>query len=395
MPAQNQKPTAIESQIALVDASLNMLATIRAAGINRNLGEHVPCQMDAANDLDAIETWLASKAKNKHTQRAYRREIYRLLLWCADCRGKAFSDLQVGDINAFHGWLAFPEIPQSWSDRNLRVIDGPLSANSQTQALLIVQACFRFLVSAGYLRFDPFVLVDKAPIVLIEAKQEETHDAPPPDRWFVPELWNWLLEWVESERNAAEGDYAKARLERASFLLIWMYHTAPRRSEVVRTSMAAIRETSAGIWAWYVRGKGGTEIDVDIDAPAIEALQRYRLARGMPPLPSRQERNVPLVAALDGTAWITDGHLNRTLQSIFTAAAKATDRPDWAGVLQEASAHWLRHTLASHSAASGIPMHLTQKRLRHKSPNTTQKVYIHARLEETHAAFAKLGNRRS
>lgn len=60
---------------------------------NRGLGR---CRINAVNDHQAIQAWLKARALNPHTDRAFRREPERLLIWSVVERGRALSSLYSG-----------------------------------------------------------------------------------------------------------------------------------------------------------------------------------------------------------------------------------------------------------------------------------------------------------
>ena len=117
-----------------------------ASGSNRWPGRP---RIDAENDLQAIHAWLATKSGNRNTQRAYRKEAERMLLWAIIERGKALSDLSVDDCTGYRDWLSLlgRSHPDQWAfniqqtewiaPRNTprfsadwRPFDGALSASS-------------------------------------------------------------------------------------------------------------------------------------------------------------------------------------------------------------------------------------------------------------------------
>jgi hypothetical protein len=75
---------------------------------------HEKCLFMAANDHEAIGAWLASKrpgdgaGEMSSTQRSYRKEAERLLLWAILERKKALSSLSVEDATDYRGFLADP-----------------------------------------------------------------------------------------------------------------------------------------------------------------------------------------------------------------------------------------------------------------------------------------------
>lgn len=54
------------------------------------------CTLSANNDFDAVHTWLALH-ESATTQRTYRKEAERLILWAVVERGKALSSLTTDD----------------------------------------------------------------------------------------------------------------------------------------------------------------------------------------------------------------------------------------------------------------------------------------------------------
>ncbi|MGE0314180.1 MAG: phage integrase family protein [Lautropia sp.] len=67
-------------------------------------------RLGAANDREAIEAWIEARAgSNANTQRAYRREAERLLIWAIFERRKPVSSLTVEDAIAFRVFLRDPQ----------------------------------------------------------------------------------------------------------------------------------------------------------------------------------------------------------------------------------------------------------------------------------------------
>lgn len=166
-----------ETAIVPMEAFVVPEALAGVTGSNRYPGQP---RIQAANDLQAIQSWLATKSGASNTQRAYRKEAERLMLWAVIERRKALSDLSVDDCAAYRDWLSAvgrtsPEdwpfrVPQNdWiGKRNTprfspawRPFDGPLSAASVRQALTIVSSLFEWLVRVQYCAFNPWYAVGK------------------------------------------------------------------------------------------------------------------------------------------------------------------------------------------------------------------------------------------
>ena len=128
-----------------------------------------------SDDREAILAWIAKRAmpapldgagqgaaKLSATQRSYRKEAERLLLWSVLERGKALSSLDEQDIAAFMRFLASP--PPAWCGPRAnprwsplwRPFEGPLSPSAQRQALVTLHGLFASLVRKRYLRTNPF-----------------------------------------------------------------------------------------------------------------------------------------------------------------------------------------------------------------------------------------------
>ena len=128
------------------------------------------CQLAADCDRDAIGAWLAAKATAGQegitaTQRSYRREGERLLLWSVLVRKWPISSFTAEDAQAYVCFLASPPADwcgprhhQRWSPL-WRPLEGPLSPAALRQALVIVRGLHAFLVARGYLNSNPFAAV--------------------------------------------------------------------------------------------------------------------------------------------------------------------------------------------------------------------------------------------
>ena len=123
-------------------------------------------QIAATNDLQAVQCWLAEFDKSPQTQRSYRKEAERLLLWSLIEKQKPLSSLTRDDLRDYQQFLSAPQPPSRWCgarkprhDPNWRPFQGPLSEGSIAQAITIINALFSYLVEAGYLSGNPLGLM--------------------------------------------------------------------------------------------------------------------------------------------------------------------------------------------------------------------------------------------
>lgn len=372
------------------DLSITLHAWLDGSnGTNRNQAPGAVQQIAATTDLAAIETWLKAKQrKSANTLRSYRREAYRLLAWSVSFKEKPISSLTVDDVADYHSWLIAPEKHPEWERRGWVLIRGPLKQGSAHLAIVILSGMFRWLVEAGYLAGNPFRLYDDGATAQYRAEEANAEI----EHVFKKKLWDWIVAQVDRYQPPDRNSTEYRSFERARFILIFLYWTGLRRHELVDATMDRIVHDRRN-WILRVKGKGRRKLEpVVLLPPALDALRRYRLARGLPEWPMALETAVPIVAALRGNKSITDGYLNSTLKALFDKLA--TDAKDvnekWAETLKQASAHWLRHSIATHNAEAGVPLYDTADQLRHRSIDTTRKTYTHAnRLDKRAEGLSK------
>lgn len=190
-----------------------------------------------------------------------------------------------------------------------------------------------------------------------------------------------------NNRGGAFGAYGRKR-----FIVTFLYWTGLRRSELTTAVMSRFQK-QRDTWTLKIKGKGRNKLEsIAVMEPAMDALRRYRAYRGLPEMPSSTEEDLPVVAALDGMSPITDHYLNTLLKSFFAEAAceLEAEYPEWAKRLRAASAHWMRHTLATHSAEAGVPIEVTANQLRHRSMDTTRRIYTHVRAQHQRKELERL-----
>lgn len=352
-------------------------------GSNRYPG---PPRIEAANDHQAIQSWLGTKSGSANTERAYRKEAERLLLWVVIERQKALSDLSVEDCSAYRDWLSmlgraqteqWPfRIPQDdWIGKrntprfspNWRPFDGPLSASSVRQALTIVSSLFEWLVQVQYCAFHPWAAVGK--------KQASSADAPPDiemTRAFSVGQWQYLMDYLY-------GLPLTDATRRLRFVLPFAHATGLRLSELVdattgRFYTMPLTDQMGVRWMLKVLGKGGKWRAVPMPNRVIEALREYLSWRGLSREPLDCALGTPLIARLDGQGPVSASGLYKTLRDLFDGVAnrlKEEGRDIEAKAFDRATVHWLRHTCGSHLGAAGVPVNLIQKLMGHASLATT------------------------
>jgi site-specific recombinase XerD len=349
------------------------------------------CTLDADNDYKAVQAWL-SLHESAATQRAYRKEAERLILWAIIERGRALSSLTTEDAIAYRGFLRRPTPRERWvgpvrprTSPEWRPFSGGLSARSSAYALAVLGAMYRWLIEQRYLLANPFAGV----------KVRGTGRAAALDTSHAFTEGEWLL--VRTIANGLEWSYgwAAPAAQRLRFVLDFAYGTGLRVSELVGACLGNIETDARGDpWVRLV-GKGHKAGKVALPPLARTALDRYLVERLLPVTPSRWHPDTPLVGSLeqDSAVGISDVPLWEITRRFFAKAAEVieSDNVVLAEKLRRASPHWMRHTHATHALARGAELTTVRDNLRHSSIATTS-IYLHSdevkRAKQIRDAFA-------
>ena len=351
-------------------------------GTNRQRLPGAVQQIAATNDLEAVEAWIDARAsENEHTARSYRREAYRLMAWAVSFRSKPISSLTTEDVVAYDKWLKEPTAHPQWEKRGWILFKGPLSTSSRQQAKRILLGLFRWLCESGYLSGNPFAIA-RSP-----KRERSKRDSQKRSllRFIDHDLWLWFQSHIDQMAPVNADALERLQFERKRFIVIFLYWTALRRFELAKAKIGDI-VLAGDHWVLQVSGKGHFDDEIPDEAtllpPATDALRRYLRARGLPETPDRNDADVPLVAALNGNP-ITGDYINTLLKEVFKSAAEEAEKvnPRWKTKLKEISAHWMRHSFATHSVATGIPMQAIADQLRHSSLEITRSIYANRERE--------------
>jgi site-specific recombinase XerD len=358
--------------------------------------------------LSALEQTGRPAGSLSNTQRSYRKEAERLLLWAVVERQKPLSSLSAEDGAAYRAFLSDPQPRERWCGARSRErwsplwrpFEGPLSASAQQLSLRIVGNLFRFLQQQNYLRGNPFagVKAGGAGRVAVDA-----------GRVLTAEQWEYLVREVQGQPPSPMA----RRLELSLHLL---RSTGLRLAEAVAATVDDLKwveypgrpgdATQVAGWMLRVVGKGARVREVPVPEAVVELLRRSLEERGLrsdPLCPSnagsfilgrlQEGRAVQRATAARGdaakagiTANALYAHLKRFFQGCSAALERAGD-PHGADRFKRASTHWLRHTHATHALERGVPLDVVRQNLGHASVATTS-VYLHADSKRQLAAMA-------
>ena len=391
------------------------------------------CLLKATNDYQAILAWLRSKhgltpdqkahlkARRRqrdvmsshaveqgldwlqalsNTQRAYRKEAERFLLWAITHQGKALSSMSNEDCTLYRDFLADPQPRSRWcGDRARerwsplwRPFEGPLSASAQRHAVTILKNLYGFLVDQNYLMGNPWsaVGVPRTAGPKVNA-----------GRSFSLAQW----QFIEAQLKMLSASSPTSVHQRLTFGLHLLYATGLRLSEVVAATVDDLQwveypadaSDDKPMQGWLLRviGKGQKEREVPLPADVVGELARYLVSRGLDADPegignqgafllgkaSDAAERAPGLAtgqALEPRHGIAPTTFHDQIKRFFEDCASVRrGQGDLKGAerFMRASTHWMRHTHASHAIAGGMPIEIAQQNLGHASLATTT-VYV-------------------
>lgn len=343
-------------------------------------------QTDAKNDLEAINAWLNVKSGSRNTERVYRKEAERLLLWAVMERGKPLSGLNVDDCVAYRNWLSMlgrtkPEewhfnLPQGeWiAKRSIpryhpdwRPFDGPLSTASVKHAITILASFFAWLVGVQYCNYNHWLQVSKK--IQVDPKEDVDLEL---TRVFSQGQWEYLI-------NHLNAMPPNAHTERLRLLMAFAVGTGLRASELADAKLGRFYSkplpTGTGVrWMLKVLGKGSVWRPVPVTDDLMQKVFAYLEHRGLNPDPSENPPDTPLIARLDGKGAVTYSTVYRLMDWLFNSAAvslEASGKTLDAKAFKDASTHWIRHTCGNMLAMQNVPTNVIQKLLGHKNISTT------------------------
>ena len=278
-----------------------------------NAGDYALCHA-TTNDERLVAMWLQSgKRANSPLTQASYLRTWRSF---SACVGKPLQAITLEDLQVWRSQLTGKD-------------------TTQQTAIAIVRSLFSFAVKVGYLRMSPAVMIETPPAptkahtrrVLTQGNIERMVDA------------------CETDRESA--------------LIRCLYSSGARISEVLALRWQDVTPRDNGGAVLYIAdGKGHKDREAGISAATYSALLRLR------------GDDTPG----DAFVFATRNGLPVDRQSAHKTIKRVLHR---AGLPANASAHWLRHSHATHVLSRGGNVADLQAQLGHASLATTS-TYAHA-----------------
>ena len=335
------------------------------------------CVLTADNDYEAVQAWL-SLHESPATQRSYRKEAERLILWAIVERSRPLSSLTTEDAIAYRSFLRRPTPRERWvgparprTSVEWRPFTDGLSARSVAYALSVLGAMFRWLIQQRYVLANPF-----AGIKVRGGGRTSALDA---SHAFTEGEWALIRTIADGLEWSCGWEVPAA--QRLRFVLDFGYATGLRASELVSSKLGDIETDRQGDHWLDLVGKGSRAGKVALPPLACAALDCYLMERGLPVTRARWNPKTPLIGGLgiDAAEGITGTRLWSVVRRFFATAADTieNDHAVLAEKLRKASPHWMRHTHATHALARGAELITVRDNLRHASVSTTS-IYLHS-----------------
>jgi site-specific recombinase XerD len=366
------------------------------------------------DDFTYALSFLRCYTESIGTFNSYRREVERLLQWCAH-KETSLTQINRDDIEQFIRFCQHP--PKSWiglkkvarflvkggvrtpnpewkpfvvtlrksQTHAMRIeglvpsiVDYKLSQGSLQETFAILSTFFNFLISERYLSSNPLELIRQKSKYF--RKQQNSAQL----RRLTPIQWQTILDSVD--KIEGKTDIWK---ERTRFILSLLFGLYLRISEVTASErwspiMSHFTKDSEGNWWFTTVGKGNKERQIAVSEAVLASLTRWRSFLKLNPLPTAADTR-PLIPKLRDYGPMTNTRaVRRILQLCFDKAAEilAVSHPDESDGMREVTVHWLRHTAISEDVKSR-PLNHVRDDAGHQSITTTNR-YVNTLHRERH-----------
>lgn len=346
--------------------------------------------IEATNDVEALNAWLAQYQKSKNTYKVYMREAKRFLLWASFIKGKYIKELKVGDIEDYIDFLKEPPVAWVASKSELTIggnlwrpfCETGLKGNSFLTAIRAIKSLFSFLHSASYISANPLSLIKNiyqktmdVEIAKIDVKKRMLNDAE----------WQAFLKALD---DLDESTVERCDIKHRSKLIVGMlYYLGLRIFELEKSFWSSFYFEDKAWW-FFIKGKGGKLSKVPVNDNLLSLVSYYREYMSLGLLPKDMSDDAPIL--MFKNKMLSKRTMYKYIKEIALIASKSFKAGSISNEkLKNMSPHWLRHLSASHQDKLGVPATIIKENHRHGSFLTTQ-IYLHGEDNVRHSEIQKL-----
>lgn len=370
-----------------------------------------------AGDIQQAFNFLNSYKGSQGTFNSYRREIERLIHWCALISKKDLKTVKREDIENYLHFCQRP--PKSWigktkpprfiekdgerlpntawrpfiatvSKAERRAGMSPnknsfdFSDTSLRELFAILSSFFNYLVQEDYVASNPVATI-RQKSKFIKKQQGKIRI-----RRLSELQWEYVIHTAKEMAEKTPDVH-----ERTLFIMSILYSLYLRISELVASErwspqMNHFHRDSDHNWWFTTVSKGNKERQIAVSDATLQALKRWRKYLHLSPLPSPADDS-PLIPKIKGQGAISStNYVRRIVQVCFDEAIQKLNQDGFqeeSETLNEATVHWLRHTGISDDVKIRPREHVRDD-AGHSSSAITDR-YIDVELRERHRSAKK------
>lgn len=355
---------------------------------------------DAANDIQAVNVFLDSyKRHSVHTQRAYKKEVAKFMLWLAVMAPRrtkqhsVLASVTIDDANSYMDFLVEPSeiAPDVYEKFDFKKSPfSRLHGSSRQLALSVLSRLYDSLMHYVGPSGSPYCQRNPFHDVHVGAEKLDGFV----EKALTPDEWKLVIDAIEQlpQVTPRERDY----YHRARWVFQLLYRSFLRRDEASKLLMSDFFHDGKG-WLIRVLGKGSKRANIVATQRLMDELAIYRESLGLPGAPSANEK-FPAILPLTGWRPGLDTPPSKPLSNqlvyglcteVFRHAAGVARKLAMEDASLEAAAtrlaratpHWMRHTGVSHAMESNVSPRYVQAQARHSSLKVTAR-YDHKRRDK-------------
>ena len=379
-------------------------------GLNFNDGEFMPCFITVDNEFEAIEKFLDNHKKVKTSFQTYCKEVERFLLWL-ESKSLPITAVKEEHWKKYLLFLAKPNgkkwicsgkpakfKPDGSLNKKWRPFSGGgLSEPSIKKSGRIIKSLFKYLSDQNYLHGNPLLAASVNSNI-------NDQDDDVKDRVKERILRNYVVSFVinvldKDIENIPETEIDKAlirsryRAIRAKYIILLLYETGMRISELSNHSSKNVTRgtgnNSVGDKFFSIKGKGSKSRSILLFPKTYQSYWDYMSLLGADKLID-DDKEIPLIPSMNLKSAISTRHISTIVKGAFLKAhnivenrlihiadpAIKSEISHDSKQLKLATAHWLRHSHASHYLDDDHTLPEVMERFGHSNVETAM-IYQH------------------